>query len=243
MVEEAVTTGGYAEATFSGRSGSAVAFLGAVTQRLADRKGIRILELGCGTGDVALAMAERNEDHKIVGLDLSASNVALAESLSTKLHVDKRPTFQSGDYRSWSCGRFDVIVADSVIHLIAMDDRELVAKLSRDLAPGGLLIITMPDHCARNVTLMLLRRAWRLMPAGFDRVALAAARLLHSDEPSHILAERIGYLRIIPERLFDSLFVSRMEDAGLTLKEVMPWPGPSLLKPRHRFIVFGRRSS
>ena len=60
MVDASLTTQGYARATFSGRRGSVAAFLEAVTRRLGDRKGLRILELGCGTGDVALALAEQN---------------------------------------------------------------------------------------------------------------------------------------------------------------------------------------
>jgi trans-aconitate 2-methyltransferase len=136
--------------------------------------------------------------------------------------------------------QFDAIVTDSVIHLIPADDRKLAAKLARDLVPGGLLIATLPDDCRRNAALLLQRRFWRSTPSAFDRLALSLARRVHPDEPAAVLEDRIGYLRVLPERVHGPHLTSVMRSAGLDEVEAGPWPGASLFKLRHRLVVWRR---
>jgi ubiquinone/menaquinone biosynthesis C-methylase UbiE len=55
--------------------------------------GDRVLDVGCGTGSLAVALAARPEPAVIVGLDIAAPYIAYASTRST----DPRLTFLTGD--------------------------------------------------------------------------------------------------------------------------------------------------
>jgi SAM-dependent methyltransferase len=105
----------------------------ALARRLGPR---RILDLGCGSGRVALALIEDDPRREVVGLDLS-----------TALLGDKAPPFAfvQADMRDIPIDeQFDLIVAanDPFAHLV--DDsgrRAAVAEARRLLARDGLLVI------------------------------------------------------------------------------------------------------
>jgi SAM-dependent methyltransferase len=63
-----------------------IAFAGIAT-------GDRVLDVGCGTGSMALALAERPEPAAIVGIDIAAPYIAYASARST----DPRLTFFTAD--------------------------------------------------------------------------------------------------------------------------------------------------
>ena len=149
----------------------------------------------------------------------------------------------NGDYFRWQAPAFDVILAESVLHLLADDTTQLVSKLTTDLVPGGLLIATMPHRCLTNTVLIFQRRLWKAMPPALDILAAATGKRIYPGEPSHIIEERVRYLRIVPARLFDKEFAAQLKCAGLDLVENQPWPRSSILKPKHRFLVFRRKGS
>lgn len=234
----------FEEAAFSGRDQTVRQFLDAAIERMPDSDALRILDLGCGAGDLLLKLRQKRPHASLTGIDISPFNIQTALA-----RVEAEPgssdglTFETVDYLQSRNGTFDVILAESVLHLIAGDDGELAAKLAADLSPGGLLVATMPADIFTNRMLISQRRLWRAMPSAADSLAVWIGRAIYPTEPAHIIAERVGYLRIIPERLHGSPWIEQMQTVGLNLVEDSNWPRASILKPVHRLLVFKRSTS
>jgi SAM-dependent methyltransferase len=102
-----------------------------------DRAVRRVLDLGCGTGGHALALARR--DYEVVGVDRSEEMLALARDKAAG-----SVSFHHGDIRSFDLGeRFDlVLMMFAVLGYLGGDDdaRAALAAARRHVRPGGLLV-------------------------------------------------------------------------------------------------------
>lgn len=104
--------------------------------------GTRVLDVGCGNGHTAGQFAER--DCTVVGVDLSASGIAIARERypSVRFEVmaaDEKILSNLGEEP------FDVVVSTEVVeHLYA--PRPYVAGCFSALRPGGRFICTTPYH-------------------------------------------------------------------------------------------------
>ncbi|HEU4675815.1 MAG TPA: class I SAM-dependent methyltransferase [Motilibacteraceae bacterium] len=101
--------------------------------------GARVLDAGCGTGRVAIRLAELGYD--VTGVDLDAAMLAQARAAAPHLpwvHADL------GSLGLVDRGQppFDLVVAaGNVVPLVAPgSEAEVVAALARHLRPGGLLV-------------------------------------------------------------------------------------------------------
>lgn len=96
----------------------------------ADLTGRRILDAGCGTGQLALELARRGAD--VVGVDLSRTLTDLARERAAAVGTGPgRVTFLAGDMLDPALGEFDHVVAmDSIIHYDAPDAVAVLAALA-----------------------------------------------------------------------------------------------------------------
>ena len=100
-----------------------------------------VLELGIGTGRIAVPLAERVGSY--TGMDLSGPMLVKLLAKRGSLPIDlvradvTRPPFADG--------RFDAVVAVHVFHLIP-GWREALARAARALRKGGLLLHGADDH-------------------------------------------------------------------------------------------------
>jgi len=94
-----------------------------------DLSGLRILDAGCGTGAMALALAERGA--QVIAIDLSPTLVELARQRVAAVTGRGGIEFLIGDMTDPALGSFDHVVAmDSLIHYEAPD----VVRVLTDLA-------------------------------------------------------------------------------------------------------------
>jgi ubiquinone/menaquinone biosynthesis C-methylase UbiE len=145
---------------------------------LARARARRVLELACGTGRVAFALAAALPRTEIVGVDASVEMLAQAvrtrEAAAPSLR--ERVSLVEGDMRDWpgQGDAFDAVVIGccSVSHLLTLDDRRQAwATAFRLLRPGGLLIldVRVPD-------LATLAEAQRARPRAFVDLDLDTRR-------------------------------------------------------------------
>lgn len=102
----------------------------------------KVLELGCGAGDVSLLFAERG--YQVTGIDIAPSAIEWAREKSLKANI--KAEFIEGDVRNlrrWEDGVFDIVVDGHCLHCIIGDDRtEMLKEAYRVLRPGGLFYVS-----------------------------------------------------------------------------------------------------
>ena len=166
-----------------------------LAQLPADLTGLRVLDAGCGTGALAVELAERGAE--VVAVDISPALVGIARARCPEA-LRGQITFASGDMLDSTLGTFDHVVAmDSLIYY----DTETLAGLLDGLAARtrATVVFTLAP---RTPLLMAMWRVGKLFPRS-DRspvmVPQAPARL----------AERLtgGALREI-ERVSAKFYIS-----------------------------------
>ena len=114
-------------------------------RRLAGETGGPILDVGCGTGRVATALVA--DGHEVVGIDLSAPMLRLAEQRREALSADvaARLSFHLADMTTLDLGRdFALVVAPSRVFQFALTtdaQRQALAALRSHLRPASRLVL------------------------------------------------------------------------------------------------------
>jgi SAM-dependent methyltransferase len=100
----------------------------------------RVLEAGCGTGYVLAGLAQAFPAAELTGSEVAAEGLAHAQQ-----RVPAARLIQMDARRIPFRAEFDVAGAFDVLEHIE-DDRAVLRALSESLAPGGGLLLTVPQH-------------------------------------------------------------------------------------------------
>jgi trans-aconitate 2-methyltransferase len=109
------------------------------------RSKMRVVDLGCGTGELTCALHEQLGAADTLGLDNSREMLAKAPSA-------RGLRFQNGSIESFEGKNLDLIFSNAALHWIP-DHERLFARLTKMLAPGGQLAVQMPandDHASHR---------------------------------------------------------------------------------------------
>lgn len=139
-------------ARFEARGASPVFSL--MLQEYLDAMGIdeavRVLDLGCGTGLAARAIARRADfSGTVLGIDLSPHLVTAAHRLAREEGVEVRLDFRTGDAHAVDAddATFDAVVAHTLVSHVE-DPSMVVREAARVLRPGGMLGIFDGDYAS-----------------------------------------------------------------------------------------------
>ncbi len=193
----------------------------AIWRELADRRGGPVLDLGCGTGRVALDLAARG--HAVTGVDADPDLIrVLAERAGAGcLAVDA----VAADVRSLDLGRkFPLAVAPmQVAQLLGGPGGRtaMLASVMSHLDPGGLLAVALADpfdgvpvgEALPPLPDVLERGGWVLSSTPVDvraeGNAISIVRHRQAVSPAGELTEEMGTI------LLDSLTAETLEDEAV----------------------------
>jgi trans-aconitate 2-methyltransferase len=116
------------------------------------RPGLRVIDLGCGTGELTRRLADALPESETLGIDSSREMLALAQA-----HARPGLRFAPGDLRAFIEGKppasspppplegWDLVFSHAVIQWV--DDHEtLVPALFVLVRPGGQLVVQLPSN-------------------------------------------------------------------------------------------------
>ena len=137
----------------------------------------RLIDLGAGSGAVALAIKHARADAHVSAIDFSTDALAVAQANARALHLDVN--FSQGSWLDGVSGKFDVIASnppyiaahDEHLHKLShepqqalvsgadgLDDiRNIIAQAPARLAPGGWLLLEHGYDQAERVRGLLAR--------------------------------------------------------------------------------------
>ncbi len=148
----------------------------------------RILEVGCGIGDVSWRMSRRWSESHVVGLDVSRRSLRVAR----RLFRDPRITFCDGPLvKGLLDGGFDLIVLIDVYEHIAGNDRPSLHEAIKELlASNGRIILTFPTP--RHLAWLAIQKPGEIQPVDED-ITLETISQLARDTGTEVLSyEEIG---------------------------------------------------
>lgn len=137
------------------------------------RPGHAVLDVGCGTGTVAVMIKRLHPQVDVTGLDPDPKALARAARKATRAGVAVRFDRGFGDEQPYADATFDRVFSSMMLHHVRRDDKpKVLAEFRRVLKPGGSLefLDIAPDGEDR-----MLRR---LEEAGFADIRRVGERKL-----------------------------------------------------------------
>mgnify|MGYP005840331727 CR=1 FL=1 len=189
------------------------------------RPGMRVLEIGAGTGGLAAAAARR-------GLDVTAGDIAFRWTVVAARRMADAglavPLISfAAEAIPFADGQFDVVIANGVIEH-CQDHAAVAAEARRVLRPGGVFLIVSPNRFAPTPEphvgvwgVGFLPRAW--MDAYVRAVRGIPYRWLRVFSAGELrrLLTRAGFASVTVRAA--PIPPSRAEDFGPAVRRIVPW--------------------
>lgn len=180
------------------------------------RPNLRVVDLGCGTGELTRHLADALPNSDVTGLDSSAQMLEKAASYTNPtLH------FERGDQAQLT-GEWDVIFSNAALHW-SEDHPVLIPRLYERLSPGGQIAVQVPSN-HNHISHQIYRETateepFRSVLNGFQRYA----PVLSIDEYARLFFA-CGAENII---VFEKVYAHVLEDANA----VVEWISGTALVP------------
>ena len=99
-----------------------------------------VVDLGCGPGELTLALAERWPDARLTGVDSAPEMIEKASAQASAA------TFRLADVREWQpTPDVDVLVTNATLQWVP-EHRDLLSRWARALPPGAWLAMQVPGN-------------------------------------------------------------------------------------------------
>jgi SAM-dependent methyltransferase len=112
--------------------------------------GARIIECGCGTGQLSNFLSMRNRE--VVGADLCLNSLRLGQKFARDQGLDNVRFVQMNLFKPpFKTGSFHLVISNGVLHHTS-DPRGGFEAISRLVRPGGYVLIGLYHHWGRMIT-------------------------------------------------------------------------------------------
>ncbi|VVB63914.1 Glycosyltransferase AglE [uncultured archaeon] len=108
-------------------------------------EGQRVLEIGCGNGDLSSEIAKKGFD--VVGVDMCIAGIRQTAGKANNDNVTKEENFlvADGARLAFQDGSFDSVILDGVLDHVSSSSKKLLEEAVRVVRNGGRIIVSVPD--------------------------------------------------------------------------------------------------
>ncbi len=162
-----------------------------IAAKLRLQPGLRVLDIGCGWGGMALALA-RSADVHITGITLSEEQLRVARARAEEAGLSDRVSFELCDYREVQ-GQFDRIVSVGMFEHVGVPHyRDFFDRLRDLLTPDGIALVhSIGRRGGAGLTNPWIRKY--IFPGGY---VPALSEVLPAVERSGLWATDVEVLRL-----------------------------------------------
>ena len=136
----------------------------------------RVLDVGTGSGAIALALADEVPDARVVAVDLSEDALTLARENLARTDVDGRVELRRGDLLTGVAGPFDLVVSNPP-YVSAAEYDSLQPEIRLYEPYGAVVGDRVWEQIAREARRVLAPGAWLVLECGDGQAAEVSAGL------------------------------------------------------------------
>lgn len=226
------------------------------------RPGLRVVDLGCGTGELTVLLADALQAASVLGIDSSASMLERAAA-----RQDERVRFERADIRDFrGLADIDLLFSNAALQWVP-DNERLLGRMLAEMPPGSQLAVQVPrneGHPSHRVAAEVAQRSpFKELLKGYVRHSEVLpleryAELLHAhgfEEPiclekiyGHVLGESRDVVEWVKGTLLTAYLGKLEPEAGAAFLEVyrerlMAEIGDSspYFYPFRRMLVWGQK--
>jgi ubiquinone/menaquinone biosynthesis C-methylase UbiE len=171
----------------------------ALLDQAAIRPGHRVLDVGCGTGSLAILIKRLHPDVDVVGLDPDPRALARARRKAKRAAVSIRFDRGFSDELPYPGASFDRVFSSLMLHHLQPGEKEkTLREVRRVLTPGGSLHVLDfggPESTPDGLLARFLHSGHRLRDNAEGRI-LALMRQAGFADPKKVAHRSMGFLRI-----------------------------------------------
>jgi ubiquinone/menaquinone biosynthesis C-methylase UbiE len=136
-------------------------FREAVADLIVRSDSTNILDLGCGTGTLAVMLKQRMPDCRVLGLDADPAVLNQARKKANQARIELEFDEATSFAMPYSDDTFDLVVSCLFFHHLTSDDKiRTLGEVARVLRPGGLLVVCdwgKPTNALNRISFGLVR--------------------------------------------------------------------------------------
>jgi trans-aconitate 2-methyltransferase len=180
------------------------------------RPDMRVVDLGCGSGELTRELAERFDAKSVLGIDSSAAMLEQAGA-------DTRVTFELGDVATHPIGHdLDLVFSSAALHWLP-DHAALFERMRRALGPAGQLAVQMPANFEQPTHTTAIEIAGEAPFADVLGQRRSGAAI-ESPETYALLLHRLGFRRqLVRQQIYLHLLPSKTEVVEWVKGSVLTW--------------------